>query len=355
MTSEFSQHLLDWYDQNARQMPWRGSNDPYAIWISEIMLQQTQVDTVTPYFLRWMARFPTLPRLASASEQDVLQIWEGLGYYSRARNLLKAARLVVEQYGGSLPASRQALEKLPGIGPYTSGAIASIAFGLDEAALDGNIRRVLARLFDVAVPARSKAGEEQLWKLARQNLPPGRAGDYNQALMDLGATLCMPHRPACLVCPLAAFCQAAALGVQEQRPVLDARPAVPHYTVVAAVIEDGQGRVLITRRPSKGLLGGLWEFPGGKVEEGEQMAAGLMREIREELDAAIDVGGAFGVYRHAFTHFKVTLHAFLCRLVSGSSPTLLEASAMAWVTPPELAHYPMGKIDRQISIRLEQH
>ena len=354
MTSELSQSLLDWYDQNARQMPWRGADNPYAIWISEIMLQQTQVDTVIPYYQRWMERFPNLVELAAASEQDVLQMWEGLGYYSRARNLLKAARIISSGHGGSLPASRKTLEKLPGIGPYTSGAIASIAFGLDEAALDGNIRRVLARVFNVDIPARSKSGEERLWELARQNVPSGRAGDYNQALMDLGATLCTPRNPTCLLCPLKSLCQAQALGVQEQRPILEARAAVPHYTVTAAVIEDGTGKVLITRRPSKGLLGGMWEFPGGKLEAGETLTEGLKREIGEELDARIEVGAPYGVYQHAFTHFKVTLHAFLCHLIQDSVPVLLEASALAWVTPPELANYPMGKIDRQISRRLER-
>ena len=318
------------------------------------MLQQTQVETVSPYYQRWMVRFPNLAELACAAEQDVLQLWEGLGYYSRARNLLKAARIVASDFGGHLPANSQALEKLPGIGPYTSGAIASIAFGLDEAALDGNIRRVLARVFDVVIPARSKTGEARLWELARQNLPAGRAGDYNQALMDLGATLCTPRNPACSLCPLKPICQASALGVQEQRPILEARPAIPHYIVTAAIIEDGDGKVLITRRPSKGLLGGMWEFPGGKLEAGEQMADGLKREILEELDAKIEVGIPFGVYRHAYTHFKVTLHAFLCRLSNGSTPVLLEASEMAWVTPPELVDYPMGKIDRQISMRLEK-
>ena len=354
MTSEWSQKLLDWYDQNARLMPWRGCADPYGVWISEIMLQQTQVETVIPYYQRWMERFPDLASLAAATEQQILQLWEGLGYYSRARNLLKAAHKLTEENGGKLPANRQALQKLPGIGPYTAGAIASIAFGLDEATLDGNIRRVLARLFNISVPARSKEGEACLWDLARQSLPGGRASDYNQALMDLGAVICTPRAPNCPACPLGSFCQAFVLGVQEQRPVMAARPAVPHVLVMAAVIEDGAGKVLITRRPSRGLLGGMWEFPGGKLEEGEDHPSGLKREIREELDAEIEVGAAFGVYQHAYTHFKVTLHAYRCRLLDGSLPKLLEASDMRWVTARELSQYPMGKIDRQISKRLER-
>ena len=351
MSREISRRLLEWYRLQARQLPWRGQNDPYATWVSEIMLQQTRVDTVIPYYLRWMERFPTLEKLAAATEQEVLAVWEGLGYYSRARNLHHAARQVMAEYAGIIPTERTVLERLPGIGRYTAGAITSIAFGQDEAALDGNIRRVLARLFNVDEPAYSGAGQRRLWELARQNLPAGRAGDYNQALMDLGASLCTPRAPACLVCPLAEMCQARQLGRQEELPVLKARAPIPHYTVTAAVIRRGE-QVLIARRPSKGLLGGLWEFPGGKVEPGEELPDGLKREIREELGTQILVGEACGVYEHAYTHFKVTLHAFISSL-NGPEPQPLEASELRWVLPQELAQFPMGKIDRQISRRLE--
>jgi len=261
MLTEISHRLLEWYRLQARQLPWRGQNDAYAIWVSEIMLQQTKVDTVIPYYRRWMERFPSLEKLAAASEQDVLSVWEGLGYYSRARNLHRAARQVMTEYQGIIPGERSALERLPGIGRYTAGAITSIAFGQDEAALDGNIRRVLARLFNMDEPAYSGAGQRRLWELARQNLPDGHAGDYNQALMDLGASLCTPHAPACLVCPLVEVCQARRLATQEELPVLKTHAPIPHYTVTAAVIRRGS-QVLIARRPSKGLLGGLWEFPG---------------------------------------------------------------------------------------------
>jgi len=352
MLTEISHRLLEWYRLQARQLPWRGQNDPYATWVSEIMLQQTRVDTVIPYYQRWMGRFPTLEKLAAASEQDVLAVWEGLGYYSRARNLHRAARQVMFDYQGVIPNQRSALEHLPGIGRYTAGAITSIAFGQDEAALDANIRRVLARLFDIAEPAYSGAGERRLWELARQNLPTGYAGGYNQALMDLGATLCTPHAPACLVCPLVEVCQAHCLGKQEELPVLKARAPIPHYTVTAAVIRRG-GQVLIDRRPSKGLLGGLWEFPGGKVEPDEELQAGLRREIREELGTEILVGEVFGIYKYAYTHFRVTLHAFISSLI-GQEPQPLEASELRWVYSQELAQFPMGKIDRQISRRLEK-
>jgi len=344
--------LLRWYDAHARSLPWRDQPTPYRVWVSEIMLQQTRVETVLPYFERWMQRFPTVEALAAASEQDVLKAWEGLGYYSRARNLHKAARQIVEHYGGQIPAERDALIKLPGVGRYTAGAIASIAFGKNEPALDGNIRRVLARVFNVAVPARSPEGERILWDLAEKLLPDRRAGDFNQALMDLGASICTPRSPACLICPIAAACQARDLGVQEARPVMDAKPALPHYLVTAAVIQR-DGLALIARRPSNGLLGGLWEFPGGKVEAGESLQEGLTREIEEELGVRVIVKEPFGVYRHAFTHFKVTLHAFCC-LIEQGEPQALHASELRWAAPGELPNYPMGKIDRQIARRLAE-
>jgi A/G-specific adenine glycosylase len=351
MPSPLAERILDWYQKNARSLPWRDHPDPYAIWVSEIMLQQTRVETVIPYFERWMERFPTLEVLANASQQQVLSAWEGLGYYSRARNLHRAAQIVLHEHQGQVPADLEALRRLPGIGRYTAGAIASLAFGLDEPALDANIRRVLARVFNVSLPARSPQGERQLWALAQEHLPPGRAGEYNQALMDLGSQICTPRAPRCLICPLAALCQARALGLQEQRPVLEARPEVPHYLVTAAVIER-QGQVLIAQRPPDGLLGGLWEFPGGKVEPGEDLPTGLKREIREELDAEIEVGETLGEYRHAYTHFKVTLHAFRCTLSPGQEPRPVQVHDLRWAAHDDLADFPMGKIDRQIAHRI---
>ncbi|MEJ2599170.1 MAG: A/G-specific adenine glycosylase [Anaerolineales bacterium] len=345
--------LLSWYELNKRDLPWRRNTTPYTVWVSEIMLQQTRVETVIPYFQGWMERFPSVKALAQANLQEVLSAWEGLGYYSRARNIHKAAQIIVEQYGGHLPDDPQALRSLPGIGRYTAGAIASIAFGADTPALDGNIRRVLARLFNVSEPARSPAGEKRLWELAAEHLPAGRAGDFNQALMDLGATLCTPRAPDCERCPLSEDCAAHELGLQAQRPVLARKPAIPHHTVTAAVIQR-DGHVLIAQRPTGGLLGGLWEFPGGKLQPGEDLAACLQREIREELGAEILVGTPFGEYRHAYTHFKVTLHAFLCRLCDGEPPKAVQVQDLRWVTPKELADYPMGKIDRRIAQRLKE-
>jgi A/G-specific adenine glycosylase len=344
--------LLDWYEHNARELPWRSAVSPYCTWISEIMLQQTQVETVLPYFERWMVRFPDIKTLAAADEQDVLTVWEGLGYYSRARNLHRAARQVMMEHNGQLPRTCAALKSLPGIGPYTAAAMASIAFGEDVAAVDGNIRRVIARLFDVSVPARSTQGEKQIQKLTQAYLPLGRAGDYNQALMDLGALICTPKKPDCTSCPIAVECSALQLGLQEERPVRMPRKKVPHLTVTAAIIRQ-DGLVLLAQRPPKGLLGGLWEFPGGTLEEDDpDLRACLQREIREELGVEIDVDEPFGQYEHAYTHFKITLHAFICRLTEGVLPQALDGQVLAWAALPELPDYPMGKVDRQIARRL---
>ncbi|MBN2258671.1 MAG: A/G-specific adenine glycosylase [Anaerolineaceae bacterium] len=347
MKKRFGRLLLNWYDQNARRLPWRGSADPYAVWVSEVMLQQTRVETVTPYYLRWMERFPDIASLAAASDQEVLGMWEGLGYYARARNLWRAARRLVESGEGKLPADALDLEKLPGIGRYMAGAIASIAFGAHEPALDGNVKRVLARVFDLELPIDRPEGLKYLWSLAAELLPAGRAGDHNQALMDLGALICLARNPKCDECPLQAICQARRHDTRALRPVRSPRRAIPHITVVAALIWK-DGLVLIARRPPHGLLGGMWEFPGGKQQTDESLTAALEREILEELDARIEVGIELGVYRHAYTHMRVTLHAFHCRL-TGAAPRPLEASALAWVKPGELVNYPMGHIDRSIA------
>jgi len=342
--------LLAWYDQHARHLPWRGSADPYVVLVSEVMLQQTQVETVMPYFARWMQRFPSLASLAEAQQQEVLAAWEGLGYYSRARNLQRAAQMVMQEFSGKIPADPPSLRRLPGVGRYTAGAIASIAFGQPVPALDGNIRRVLSRVFNVSEDARSPAGVRRLWSLAAEQLPSDRPGDYNQALMDLGALVCTPQNPGCPDCPLAFACQAYALGIQSLRPVLAPRPTVPHITVTAAIIQR-QGQVLIAQRPPYGLLGGMWEFPGGKQQEGESLPDCLQREIKEELGVMVEVGTPAGVYRHAYTHFRLTLHAFYCRLL-GDEPRPLEVAALRWISPAELPAYPMGKVDRSIARRL---
>lgn len=348
--------LLAWYHANRRILPWRGvaGRSAYAVWVSEVMLQQTRVETVIPYFEKWRRRFPTVRDLAKASEQDVLNAWEGLGYYSRARNLHKAARIVVEKYNGEIPRDLDELRKLPGIGRYTLGAIASIAFGMDAPALDGNIKRVYARLFDLDKAVDSPAGEELLWRLADENLPKGHAGDYNQALMDLGATICIPKNPRCRICPLLKLCKARQNDTQDRRPVKNPRKPVPHYVHAAGLVIQG-GRVLLAQRPSKGLLGGLWEFPNGRVrgdpakELAKVLDGGYNLQVRTRAGRRSSQPEALGVLRHRYTHFSVTVHVFRCEFISISGETNLN-----WFPLNDLDAYPMGRIDRQIASMLKK-
>ncbi len=344
--------LQAWYRENARQLPWRDTRDPYAIWVSEVMLQQTRVEAVIPYFQFWLEQFPTLEDLANADEDLVLKTWEGLGYYSRARNLHKAARILRDQYGGQLPRDPGTLQSLPGIGRYTAGAVASIAFGIPAPILDGNLRRVFSRFFNITDPIQTPHTERLLWEIASQLLPDTEPGVFNQALMELGALVCTPANPSCEICPLAGDCQANMLGSQNSLPVRKEKRSLPHYQVAAAVIEY-QGRVLIAKRPSKGLLGGMWEFPGGKQEENESLPETLRREILEELSLEISVGKNLGNYQHAYTHYRVTLHAFQCRQLS-EDLQLNYHTAAAWVPEEELDNYPMGKLDRLVADRLRE-
>jgi A/G-specific adenine glycosylase len=350
MPTALAKALLRWYETHARPLPWRETSDPYAIWISEIMLQQTRVTVVIPYYARWMARFPTLQALAEASSTEVLRLWEGLGYYQRAHNLLRAAHQLVRQNGGRFPQTAEELRRLPGIGRYTAAAIAAIAFGADEIMLDGNLRRVLSRLFDLELDPRTPQGERRLRAEAKRILPKGRASDFNQALMDLAALTCAPVDPACTSCPLEADCLARQRGRVTERPVRSARANVPHVEVAAAVLLRGE-RVLIGRRPAGGLLGGLWEFPGGKIEEGEDVAACLERELDEELGIAVAVGEHVGTFRHAYTHFGVTVHAMQCRLVRGR-PQARAHAEVRWVDVGGLTEFPMGKVDRAIARKI---
>ena len=343
-----SSRLLSWYRLHKRTLPWRGHPDPYAVWVSEIMLQQTRVEAVIPYFERWMHLYPTIRTLAEASEQDVLNAWEGLGYYSRARNLHKAAKIIAQKYGGEIPRDIDRLLELPGIGRYILGAISSIAFGMNVPALDGNIKRVYARIFDITEPVDSSTGEKILWQIAENYLPKNNAGDYNQALMDLGATICVPKKPRCLICPVMNLCEARANGTQNQRPVKLAKKEVPHYVHAVGVIIR-RGRVLLAKRPSEGLLGGMWEFPNGRVNGDPRagLADALKMGYKLRLRAnrrSIQNREQLGVVLHGYSHFSVEVHVYLCDVEA-----LPSAQNLKWVWIKALDQYPMGKIDRQIA------
>ena len=339
--------LLDWYDRHRRELPWRDETDPYRIWISEVMLQQTQVTTVVPYYERFLRRFPTLADLAAASLDDVLKAWEGLGYYARARNLHAAARQVMADHGGRLPESYDGLRHLPGFGDYTAGAVASIAFGERVPAVDGNVKRVLARLFAITDDVTQSGTARRLRANAAGLAPADRPGDFNQALMELGATICTPSSPRCLLCPVNAECEGLAGGINESLPVKSPRRERPHYDVTAAVIWRDDGHLLIAQRKPEAMLGGLWEFPGGKCRPGESLTDCLRREIREELGMEIEVGQYVTTIKHGYTHFRISLHVFECRHLDGK-PSALDCADWRWVRLNELEDFAFPVTDQKI-------
>lgn len=351
--SNLQSALLEWWDKGHADLPWRKTADSYAVWVSEIMLQQTQIVTVIPYYERWMSRFPTVQALAEASLDEVLKLWEGLGYYSRARNLHTAAQQVMAQHNGRLPATVPELLKLRGIGRYTAGAIASIAFNQPVPILDGNVIRVLTRLTDLPDDVTQTPTKNHLWGLAAELVPANRPGDFNQALMELGQQVCLPAKPLCLFCPVASHCLARQRGTQLERPNRPPRPNTPHYDVVAGIIwhQTNPEQFLIAKRPLDGLLGGLWEFPGGKQEAGETLPEALRREIKEELDMEIEVGAFQTQVQHAYTHFRITLHAFHARHI-GRQPQNIGVAAHTWVTIANLHNYAFAITDRKIILSL---
>ncbi|NEO28013.1 MAG: A/G-specific adenine glycosylase [Kamptonema sp. SIO4C4] len=339
------QLLHHWYQQQGRPLPWRETPHPYNIWVSEIMLQQTQVKTVIPYYHHWLKTFPTIGRLAAADQQQVLKAWEGLGYYARGRNLHKAAQKIMQEHGGQFPQTLEAVLQLPGIGRTTAGGILSAAFNQPLSILDGNVKRVLARL--TALPVPPAKALSQLWQLSDRLLDPEQPRDYNQAIMDLGATICTPKNPACLLCPWQKHCQAYHQGIQTQVPMRETKAPLPHKNIGVAVIRNEDNQILIDRRLDEGLLGGLWEFPGGKIEDNETIEDCIKREIQEELGIAIAVEDHLITLNHAYTHFRVTLNVYNCRHLDGE-PQTLECQEIRWVSLEEIDQFPFPKANSKI-------
>lgn len=346
MTNKLAEALLAWYASEKRDLPWRHTRDPYAIWVSEVMLQQTQVETVVAYYQRWMERFPSLKALAEAPIDDVLNMWEGLGYYRRAHALHRAARERRAAGYDSLPDTIAEMESLPGVGPYTARAVAAIAYGADVLALDGNLRRVLARLFNIDLDIRTADGERMLRQKGESVLPKGKASAFNQALMDLGASVCVAKSPRCSACPVAEMCAAFQLGVQNERPIRAKPKARPHRRLSQVVLRRS-GRVLVGRRPEHGLLAGLWAFPGESVGVEEAPDRAAKRTVVDQLHMAYSELGRLGEVEHAYTHFTVTAYAFMCDAGEGE-PTSESLSELRWVALEELPNLAMGKVDRAI-------
>ena len=337
--------LLSWYRQQGRDLPWRRTQDVYAIWVSEIMLQQTQVKTVIPYYERWLTTFPRLMDFAAADLQSVLKVWEGLGYYARARNFHQAAQQIMEKHEGQFPSDLATVLTLAGIGRTTAGGILSAAFNQPLPILDGNVKRVLSRLMALPVPP-AKA-MNQLWQVSEALLDPDSPRDFNQGLMDLGATICRRSRPKCDQCPWHNSCKAYSKGMSSEYPKREAKPSLPHKRIGVAVIRNEQGQILIDRRPAKGLLGGLWEFPGGKIEAGETVEDCIHREILEELGIEIAVDEHLITINHAYTHFRVTLTVHNCRYLTGE-PQPLACDEIRWVSLDEIDQFPFPKANSQI-------
>ena len=334
----FQQDLIGWFKKEQRDLPWRADQDPYKVWVSEIMLQQTRVETVIPFFNRFMDWFPTLDDFAEADEEKILKAWEGLGYYSRVRNLQAAVREVKEQYGGIVPDKPEEIIALKGVGPYTAGAILSIAYGVPEPAVDGNVMRVLSRILlireDIAKPKTRKIFEDAVWIIISHEDP----SSFNQALMELGALICVPGKPACLLCPVNDHCMAFEQGAQNELPVKNTVKKSKKIGIAAGIIMNGQGKILVQKRPAKGLLANLWEFPNVIPENGKgSNAAQLAEWFTHAFGCEVDIGEEkFTDVHHVFSHLVWDLEAYSGKTDREIPPELMEKHRLKWVSHKEM-------------------
>ncbi|MHB8482884.1 MAG: A/G-specific adenine glycosylase [Nitrospiria bacterium] len=342
INSDISKRLLQWYKAHSRKLPWRTSYSPYSVWVSEIMLQQTQVDTVIPYYHRFLSSFPTVQTLAEAPLDKVLKGWEGLGYYSRARNLQKSARIIIDRYHSRFPDQFDELIRLPGIGKSTAGAILSIAFNQPFPILDGNVRRVLSRLFAVQTTPGPKT-DQRLWDYSSA-LVPKKARDFNSALMDLGATLCKPKQPFCNLCPLNPFCLGFKKNIQNLLPLKKKREKVPLYFHAGMVIWKNR-KVLIRKRPVNGLLGGLWEFPEAVVDQADLADHSRLPQLYPDLPVKLKIQNFLFKLTHTFTHFKMELHVFKAECLSGK---ISQNGRLRWVSLTESEVFPFSATHKKI-------
>lgn len=333
--------LISWYMNHRRRLPWRETKNPYRIWVSEVMLQQTQVKTVIRYYPKFCRHFPDLKALAKADQQDVLKAWEGLGYYARARNLHRAAKLVIKRYKGKIPIERKAFLKLPGVGDYISAAVLSIAFDRPYPAVDGNVKRVLSRFNQIDAPVNRAASYGIFKKFLDRLIDTDHPGTLNQAMMELGALICKPKNPTCTSCPIETYCRAQKNGKVAAYPKRIPTRSIPEYHVAIGVVYKNS-RVLITKRKPEGLLGGLWEFPGGKIQKNETPESACIREMKEEVSLSIEIDSYLTRVKHAYTHFRILVDVFLCRYVSGTVK-LNQATDYRWVKIKEIDNYPFPK------------
>ena len=342
--------LLGWFALNKRAMPWRDQNDPYRVWVSEVMLQQTRVETVIPYYHKFLHFFPNLGSLAEAELDDVLRVWQGLGYYQRARNLLRAAGEVVRRFSGEIPAKREDFLSLPGVGDYIAAAVLSISYNLPLAVLDGNVIRVASRIWGIGSLPIGVKEKRFLRERLEQEMPTGRCGDFNQAMMELGALVCRSRGWLCRVCPLSSSCFAFGSNRVGDYPMVKARRARPSYLVALAVIRDGP-RLLIQKRKVEGHLGGLWEFPGGKVSEGESPEQAVIRECREEIGCRFIPQEALEPFRHVYTHFEIEVHAFV-GVIDSQEPISVDGQPLQWMNWADRHRYAFPAANQKIFSQL---
>jgi len=336
--SDFAQKLLNWYAKNRRDLPWRRTKDPYHILVSEIMLQQTQVERVKEYYLRWVEEFPDITTLATAHEEKVLSQWEGLGYYARAKNLHKAC-IQLNDEQREIPDSLEGLTALPGIGPYTAAAVLSIAFNKDEPLVDANVERLFARLYNVEHPVKSREAQNIFWEKAHDLLPSGQAGDFNQALMELGALVCLKKNPLCTTCPVSAGCKAYELNLVDQRPVLAPRKKTIQITMACGILKK-DNMFFIQKRQKNDVWADLWEFPGGRLKEGEKPEDAVVREIKEETELDVHKVRPIKTVQHSYMNYRVTLHGFFCdQKKKEQQPVLHAAQECRWVSREELDNF----------------
>jgi len=342
--TDFTSHLLAWYDKRSLNLPWRNCNDPYKIYLSEVMLQQTQVKIVLPYYQRWINKYPTVQSVANANQEQILKQWEGLGYYGRARNFHKSCQIIAIQFNGDIPAFPEEFSKLPGVGPYILAAVMSIAFHHPLPAIDTNAIRVSSRLKMVKLssPADSKA----IHRYLSDNIPFNRPGDFNQAIMDLGREICKSKNPACSLCPVSKFCKALVNNFVDKYPIKIKPAKKPHYNIAVGVIWN-KGQILISKRRENGLLGGLWEFPGGKIEKGEDAQKCIVREVKEELGVLVQPASFLKQIKHAYTHFSITMNAYHCDYLQGT-PRAIGCDNWKWITPEEIRLFPFPKANHKL-------
>ena len=350
--TRFRKNLLAWFETHHRKLPWRETEDPYRIWVSEVMLQQTQVKKVLEYYQKFVNRFPDVESLAGAALQDLLKTWEGLGYYARARNLHKAAKVVVQDLEGKIPSDYAAFRKLPGVGDYIAAAVQSITFNHSYAVVDGNVKRLLARLFLIKAPINRSTSAKIFQDKANLLLDHTVPGIFNQAMMELGATVCRPRSPTCIVCPVNAACRAFQTARQEEFPVRQKPKPLPEYHIVAGIVHKDD-QVLITQRKLEGLLGGLWEFPGGKIQVKETAKQACVRAIREETNLLVESTKYLTRVKHAYTHFKIVMDVFHCYYRSGEV-VLNEAIDYRWIAVDQIDQFPFPRSNHKFIPLLTQ-